>query len=487
MKHRVIGLSRCVVSFRGAVLITLLLMLAAPAQAVDLQETAKAVVKLYVATQNWDIRQPWSKNRVKKRICSGFFTEKGIMTNAHCVTDATYIQLEVPGLPDKIEAERVAVNHQVDLALIRAKDPDELPDDIRIIGFDSPLPREREKVVTVGYPVGGRQVSFTEGVVSRMDIMTYAHSSLHNLLVQTDAAINSGNSGGPVFSDVSGACLGVATQRRSGSMGYFIPVPVIQQFLTDLEDGDVNGVPYLGAFVQQLENPMLREYLGMKDGQSGVRVTKVARDGSAGGAFKVNDVIMRVDGMQVFNDGRIPFREYSKIGLGYAVTSHQVGDTLSFTLLRDGKETKVDLVLSERDFKVIPSMPEYDTRPRYYVLGGFLFRPVEPRYFGKNVPFSIQKYGSATRGDQHGLEELVVISDIYEADLNKGYDGAHTNFRVVEVNDRRISRLDDLIKAFEEHEGTHHVIRLENLQTIVLERDRVRNEERAIRNRYNIR
>lgn len=484
IKSRVFGQS-CRIALRCLVSVALLVGLSLPAHAVDLREAAQAVVKLYVTVQHWDTQQPWRKGRARRRYCSGFFTEKGIMTNAHCVTDATFIQIEVPGLADKIEGERVAVNHQVDLALVRATNPDELPDDHPVIRFGA-LPSEREQVVTIGYPVGGQQVSYTEGVISRMDIMRYAHSSLNNLLVQTDAAINGGNSGGPVFSDESGECVGVATQRKSGSRGYLIPTPVIEQFFTDLEDGKVDGVPYLGAFVQSLENPTLRQYLGMEEGHSGVRLTKVARDGSAHGKFRPDDVIMGIAGKQVFNDGRIPFRDHSKIGLGYEVTSHQVGESLTVDLLRDGKEMEVTLTLSERDFKVIPSMPQFDTKPRYHLVGGLLFQPVEPRMVGKKAPFSIKKYASATRGDEFGLEELVVIGEIYEAGLNKGYNNFHTNQRVVEVNGREIKEFDDLVRAFEEYDGEYYRIKLDNRQIVILDRARVEADERIIRRRYGI-
>ena len=201
----------------------------ASAYAVDLSEASKAVVKLYVTHQSWDMKQPWTKNRSVSSTCSGFFIEQGILTNAHCLTDSTYIQVELPGIADKVEAVRKAVNHQIDLALIELKDPSQYPD-ITPIKFDQ-LPEMRDKVVTVGYPSGGRQVSYTEGVVSRIDVMSYAYSNVNSLMVQTDAAINSGNSGGPVFSDRTGASLGVATQRssRGEAIGYFIPTPVIEE------------------------------------------------------------------------------------------------------------------------------------------------------------------------------------------------------------------------------------------------------------------
>jgi S1-C subfamily serine protease len=454
-------------------------------EAAVLSEVANSVVKLYVTSQAWNVKQPWTKEPADRRTCSGFLIEQGIITNAHCVMDATFVQMEIPGLPDKLEAERVAINHQVDLALLRPKPPDRLPASMKPIHLGT-LPDQRDKVVTIGYSIGGRQVSYTEGVVSRIDIMPYAHSNLPNLLIQTDAAINPGNSGGPVFSDRTGQCLGMAVQRFSGSIGYFIPVPVIEQFLTDLKDGVINGVPYVGAQIQTLENPTLREYLQMKPGQSGVRITQLTAAARAAG-LREDDVLMSVEGKRIFNDGRIPFRDSAKIGLGFEISMRQIGETVKFTILRSGREMELPIKLSELDYTLIPSLPQYDAQPRYFVLGGLLFMAVEPRYLEKDVPFPIRKYLGKMIGEEDDLEELVVISTVYEAEVNKGYGEAVENMRVVEVNGKKIHRLDDVIAALSEDKGRYHVIVLDNGNKIVLDRVQVEAEEQAIRARYRIR
>jgi hypothetical protein len=397
------------------------------------------------------------------------------------------MQLEIPGVADKVEAERVAVSHDIDLALLRLSEPKQLPKDIPMIAFGD-LPQLREKVVTVGYPVGGRQVSYTEGVVSRIDVMGYAHSRVANLMVQTDAAINLGNSGGPVFSDESGHCIGVATQTTNAqSIGYFIPVPVIEQFLRDWSDGKIQGVPSLGAFIQDLESPTLREYLGMTTEQSGIRILSVARDGSAFGVFEENDVILSIDGNNILNDGQVPFREYGKIGLAYYVATRQVGDELRFIVLRRGQELEVKMRLKGNEFMVIPRTPLYDRQPEYYEIGGLEFRTVEPRYFDKNTPIGVRIYLDTMRGASDGLEELVVISDIFEADVNKGYDNMHTDQRVMTVNGQAIRRLKDVIDAIEDNVGAHyHVIELANGQLVVLDQELIAREEAGLRERYGI-
>ncbi|HFE37943.1 MAG TPA: serine protease, partial [Gammaproteobacteria bacterium] len=101
---------------------TLLILVAgfaSSAQAANLTWASQAVVKLFATQQSWSVAQPWSKNRSKQVTCSAFFIKQGILTNAHCVSDATYIEMEVPELANKIEVHTIAVNHQIDLALLK--------------------------------------------------------------------------------------------------------------------------------------------------------------------------------------------------------------------------------------------------------------------------------------------------------------------------------------------------------------------------------
>ena len=462
--------------------------------AADLTNASKAVVKLYVTQQTWNMTQPWSKNSSIKKVCTGFFVTEGILTNAHCVADATFIEMEVPSLAEKIEANIISVNHQVDLALLVPKDP-AFKAHVTPITFGK-LPASREKVVTIGYPLGGRQISFTEGVVSRVDFMTYAHSNISNLLVQTDAAINPGNSGGPVFSDRTGECMGVATQKsKSGeSVGYFIPRPVINQFLRDIADGNTDGIPALGTTsFQPLENPTLRKYLGLSPNQSGIRALDIAKDSSVDGLLEKDDVLLSIEGDQIQNDGRISIKNIGKISFRYHVTTKQIGDEIKLSILRKGAPKNIKIKLRPYNLTVIPWMPQYGMKPHYYVVGGLVFRTIEPRYlqeWGRDwlnkMPAIYQIYLNTAYGEDD-LEELVVISNILDAPVNKGYEDWYRNKRVTKVNGKTINRLDDLINAFEKVQGRkYHEIELENNAKIVLNIKQVKSEEERINKLYNI-
>jgi len=460
--------------------------------AADLNWASKSVVKLFVTQQSWNVSQPWSKSRARQGTCTGFFIKQGILTNAHCVADATYIEIEVPGVADKIETRAIAVNHQIDLALLQPINDPRITN-ISFIELDD-LPDLREKVVTVGYPSGGRQVSYTEGVVSRIDVMRYVHSNIAAPLVQTDASINSGNSGGPVFSDKTGSCLGVATQKSTAGegQGYFIPTSIIRQFLTDLKDGQVNGIPSLSAFFQTLENPAARQQLKMNDKQSGIRIRNITKSGTLDNVLQQNDVLLSIDGKTILNDGRVPFHQSGRIWLSYHVATKQVGDKLKLTYVRDGETHEIEVTLKPFRLALIPRLPKYDQQTKYYVAGGLLFIAVEQRYLWnwgrnwlKNLPIGLKSYLSTPYGEQD-LEQLIVISEVFDASVNKGYSADVENIRVKNINGKHILHLNDIIDAFENNTEDFYLIELEGNINIALNRAQTQAEDKTIRTRYNI-
>lgn len=455
------------------------------ATASDLRVKAHSVVKLYISSQAWDIRQPWTKAGVTRQVCTGFAIEQGILTNAHCVTDATFMEIEVPGVADRLEAKRIAISHDVDLALLAFADPKKAPE-LTPLALGE-LPHLRDKVVTIGYPMGGLQVSYTEGVVSRIDVMPYAHSRVTNLLVQTDAAINPGNSGGPVFSDETAECLGVATQiARGSSIGYFIPTEVIMQFIDDLKDGHVDGMPGLGVPSQFLESRAFRSFLHMDDMQTGVRITDIASGVAALKQLKKGDVVLKVDGHQVMSDGQVTFRDDGRIGFAYYVSNHQIGDILTLTILRGGKEVEVPITLGGLDYRIVPIIPEFERQPTYYEIGGIVFRRLEPRYINKNNYAAFRPYLNKMQGDVPGVHEFVLIGEVYPSVLTKGYAG-EANKRVVSINGRRIGGMEDVAPAFENpSERGFHVVLLDDGHRIVLDAAEVAEQEAAIRRRYGI-
>ena len=117
------------------------------------------------------------------------------------------------------------------------------------------IPRRQDEVEVYGFPEGGDGLSVTAGIVSRVELGMYARSLRLLLKVQIDAAVNSGNSGGPAIS--GGKLVGIAIQGLKGAenVNDIVPVLVIEHFLRDVQDGVCDGVPELGVAPRSTGTP----------------------------------------------------------------------------------------------------------------------------------------------------------------------------------------------------------------------------------------
>ncbi|OEH75429.1 hypothetical protein cyc_04813 [Cyclospora cayetanensis] len=197
------------------------------------------------------------------------------------LSSANRFHLVVLSSPVKFPARVLAVAHECDLALLTVDD-DAFWTDTRGLQFGerpfvfllvSPalhllqqIPALQDGVVVLGYPRGGDNLCITSGVVSRVDVNTYAHSNAALLCVQIDAAINPGNSGGPALK--GGRVVGVAFQGCEASaaqnVGYIVPWTVIRHFFEDLSrHRRYTGFPAAGVLFQQLENESMQQKLGV--------------------------------------------------------------------------------------------------------------------------------------------------------------------------------------------------------------------------------
>lgn len=227
------------------------------------------------------------------------------------------------GSDTKFIARVLAIGNECDLALLTVDDPS-FWHGLAPIAL-APLPELQDSVIVVGYPIGGETMSISSGVVSRIEVTQYSHGSMQLLGIQIDAAINPGNSGGPAFND-DGNCVGVAFQSLSGedaeNIGYIIPTPVISHFLKDFDtNGRYTGFPEVGCEWQNLENPHLRRQLRLPAEAKGILVKRVKPTSCTASHLVKGDVILKFDGVEIANDGTVPFRTCERISFTYLVTS----------------------------------------------------------------------------------------------------------------------------------------------------------------------
>ncbi|TVU11904.1 hypothetical protein EJB05_45514 [Eragrostis curvula] len=445
-------------------------------QVVRVMPSMDAVVKVFCVHTEPNFSLPWQRKRQYSSSSSGFIIGgRRVLTNAHSVEHHTQVKLKKRGSDTKYLATVLAIGNECDMAMLTVED-DEFWEGVSPVEF-GPLPALQDAVTVVGYPIGGDTISVTSGVVSRIEILSYVHGSTELLGLQIDAAINSGNSGGPAFND-KGKCVGIAFQslkhEDAENIGYVIPTPVIKHFIEDYEkSGEYTGFPILGVEWQKMENPDLRKAMGMKADQKGVRIRRVEPTAPESGCLKPSDIILSFDGIDIANDGTVPFRHGERIGFSYLVSQKYTGEKARVKVLRNSKILEFNIKLATHK-RLIPAHIK-GRPPSYYIVAGFVFTSVSVPYlrseYGKDYEYDapvklLDKHMHAMA--QSPDEQIVVVSQVLVADINIGYEEI-VNIQVLAFNGTPVKNLKHLATMVEQCNEEFMKFDLDYDQVVVLE------------------
>lgn len=424
----------------------------------------RSVVQIITFAQQpvWDA--PWRFDAVRRLGGSGFVIRgKRIMTNAHVVSWGRQIIVRRYQDPRPYVAEVEYVGHDCDLAVLTVSDPGFF-DNLEPLDLGD-LPKVRSTVVTYGYPAGGDEISYTRGVVSRIELQTFAHIGNRRLLsVQTDAAINPGNSGGPVIQDDK--VVGVAFQGLKGleNAGFFIPTPVINHFLKDIEDKQYHGFPNAGIRVVPLQNPAYRALLKLDDNNMGARIDSLADVPTTEKLLRRDDVLLKVGDFPVADDGTILYQgNRLSAALGFQLA--QSGENVPLKLWRDGQLLDVSLPVFPYTADRAAGY-QYDTLPRYFVYGGLVFTPLSLDYLrtiGSDTPTTAigdlyyELYYRREEKPETVRPEPIVLAAVLADGVNANLAVRGRAF-VDKINGRRIEKLEDVVQAFDTCTNAYDVI-----------------------------
>jgi putative serine protease PepD len=261
---------------------------------------------------------------------SGFVYDSSgdVITNNHVVANATKISVMFSD-GSKYSAKLVGADPSTDLAVLKVDAPSSKLHPLTI--GDSSNLAVGDGVVAIGSPFGLDE-TVTSGIVSALnrDISSTNNFTISGA-IQTDAAINHGNSGGPLL-NMSGQVVGVTTQIESDSggnegVGFAVPSNTISSVASKLVKGEKVAHPYLGVFVQTPAN------------RSGAEVAQVKSGSPAAGAgLKAGDVITSFAGQTI----------QSPDDLTAAVAAKAPGDKVSVTYVRNGNTKTTQVTIGTR-------------------------------------------------------------------------------------------------------------------------------------------
>ena len=418
------------------------------------KEYLSTVAQVRVTSYSYSIDHPWQKGSAGRSFGSAVFVDGDrLLTNAHVVDSALRVELRRVGSDTWHRASVEYVSEASDLAMLKVSD-EEFSIDAKPAALSSEI-KFGSEVLVVGFPEGGDTVSVTKGVLSRTEETDYAYSAMTQLAYQIDAAINNGNSGGAVFSD--GRLMGISFQAydEAENVGYAIPSAVIDQFLTDIGDGVVDGVPQLPFFYLPINNVNMQEYLGLQE-KTGVYISETVGD-SASRCVQSGDVVTAIEGLNVSAFGMVESAEDGVVSIDHIASSSQIGDILELEVRNKKKGKTVNCEL-KYNWNNIWGAPGIDSqyRPKWLEVGGLILVDMADEVFLYLDENEIEVHEKASQfrfGMQQGTVKNPVggifVSNVLDHDANAGYE--LTNSLLKSVNGEIAGNVDAVKKIISEN------------------------------------
>lgn len=255
-----------------------------------------------------------------------------IVTNHHVIEDANSITVRTRS-GDEYNASLVGSDEQSDLAVLKIDATGLTP---AVLG-DSTTLEVGDLAIAIGNPLGELGGSVTSGIISALDReMTIDGQTM--TLLQTDAAVNPGNSGGGLF-NANGDLIGIVNAKSSGEnvegIGFAIPISTATDIIDELiANGEVTSRPTLGVSLYNVEDEMTASQLGVDS--TGVYIVQIVDGGAADNAgLRSGDRILSVDGSEVS----------SASDVRAALNKHKIGESISITVERNGQTQDFDVAL----------------------------------------------------------------------------------------------------------------------------------------------
>ena len=307
------------------------------------EKVSKSVVSIVTSTKTTDFfGQSYSSAAAGTGII--VTTDGYILTNKHVISGASAVTVVLDDGTTYENVKIVATDPLNDVAFLKVENVSDLT--AATLG-DSKTIAVGQQVIAIGNALGEYQNTVTSGIVSGTGRSVVASDgsgttteSLSDM-IQTDAAINSGNSGGPLV-NAAGEVIGIntATSTSAENMGFAIPISSVKGMLTQLTETGSAKRTYLGVYVVEITAAIAKSYnLPVSEGAyiySSSNYSAIVSGGPAAKAgLKDKDIVTKVNGVSVGAAG----------SLTNLIGEYKPGDTVQLTVIRDGKEIAINVTL----------------------------------------------------------------------------------------------------------------------------------------------
>ena len=476
----------------------LLLILVLPATHAEEPKPEKtlSVIRVNVTNQAWDFTRPWGKRPPYSRRAVGTVLEGGrVLVTAELVANANYVEFETPEGGQKVPAMVDVVDYEANLALLKTDDA----------AFLKPIKPLEIAPAAVGDALAVWQLEATGNLLVTKATMTTAEitryptddSPLLIYRLTTPLQFRDSSFTLPVVKDgkLAGLVMRYDTATNNADL---IPAPVIQHFLTDAAKPPYKGFPRSGITTAQTRDPQFRRYIGLNGGQSGgIYVTDLLPGGPAERAgVEKGDVILKVAGEAVDQDGNYTDPDYGKIGIAHLFSTKRFdGEALKLTVFRKGETKELELKLAHRPVESYVIEPYvFDRAPKFYVLGGLVLGELSRQFlkeFGgdwmKKAPEQFVYFDrQQSELFRDGPKKIVFLHRVLPSDITVGYEEL-ANLVIKKINGVALQSLADVPGALTKAVDGLHKVEFDGEPTVIyLDAAQVAASEDAFKAKYRL-
>ena len=455
-----------------------------------------SILRVRVTRQSHDFIRPWQKVPPKQASGKGVVIGPDrILVPGNLLANATLVEVERIGDGTRCEAVVECADYVANLGLIRAKE-DAFAKQLKPVAIRTKGKRG-DRVTAVQFEPNGTP-SISEGRIKTAEVTTPTGAAGRFLVYRVSIDLKLGHTGiVPFFR--RGKLIGLmVSYDKSGRTATLIPSPVIGHFLADLGDGTYDGFPEAGFGSAAIQDPQLRRYLGMTNGDPGVYISQVIPGSAAAKAGMVKgDVLVKLDSYTVNRHGQYDDPEYGPMAISHLIkTRRQVGDPLLCTVRRGEETLELTATLEHLAADEYPVPPYVIGRPpRFVIVGGFVFQELSRQLLGiwgkewrTKAPRHLTRIDREQWERRQPGEQVVILSRVLPTPENIGFE--NLSFRIVKtVNGKAVNSVRELAEVVKKAGPTqYHTVLFENssLPELTIKAATLDLANRFVRERYRI-
>jgi S1-C subfamily serine protease len=409
------------------------------------KEIRDSIIKIESTNLVYDFIDPYKTPEQNQSVGTGFFIlEKGsgyILTCCHVINRSINIEITIPSKGmNKYNASIICVNEDYDLALLKT----DYKNNNYLEFFDSDDLIQGDQLSALGYPLGQERLKISNGILSGYE----------KYFLQTDAAINEGNSGGPLMND--NKVVGVNARKiRSiiaNNIGYAVPIKLFMIMKEQyFENKIINRVNLLIKF--KVTDKLIKEYYN-NSFDEGVLITNISEKSSLyDKGLRKHDILIEFDKYKLNNYGEITFKE-NKFNLNDFIYRYKNNQKVSikYYSVTEKKIIESDIELRKSNFKLIKIIPSINADLiKYEIISGLVFSDLNlnqidllERYnFNYSSDFiNLVKYDN----DFNKFENKIILTSVLKGSKFINNHNIFSGLFLEKINDKNLNTLDEMKK-----------------------------------------